>query len=70
MKLKYQKFNIFANAPFVWYYKNMFINKLNQLYKPKRIVYYMDASLQEIKAFYKGTLPPAIEKYSNAFWYL
>ena len=67
MKLKYQKFNIFANAPFVWYYKNMFINKLNQLYKPKRILYYMDASLQEIKAFYKGTLPPAIEKYSNAF---
>ena len=45
----------------------MFINKLNQLYKPKRILYYMDASNEDIQAFYKGVVPPVIEKYSNAF---
>ena len=45
----------------------MFINKLNQLYKPKRILYYMDAPKEDIKAFYKGVVPPSVEKYSNAF---
>ena len=45
----------------------MFINKLNQLYKPKRILYYIDASDEDIQAFYKGQIPPAIEKNSNAF---
>ncbi len=45
----------------------MFINKLNQLYKPKRILYYMDASNEDIQAFYKGVVPLVIEKYSNSF---
>ena len=45
----------------------MFINKLNQLYKPKRTLYYVQASPQDIQSFYKGEIPPAIEKYSNAF---
>lgn len=45
----------------------MFINKLNQLYKPKRILYYVEASQEEIQKFYKGQLPSAVEKYSNAF---
>ena len=45
----------------------MFINKLNQLYKPSRILYYMQASPEDIQAFYKGEVPPAIAKYSNAF---
>ncbi len=45
----------------------MFINKLNQLYKPKRILYYVDASKEDILAFYKGVVPPSVEKYSNVF---
>ena len=45
----------------------MFINKLNQLYKPKRILYYMDASKDDIQAFYNGIIPPALKQYSNAF---
>ena len=45
----------------------MFINKLNQLYKPKRILYYTEASPQDIQAFYKGDVPAAVEKFSNAF---
>ena len=45
----------------------MFINKLNQLYKPERILYYTEASPEEIQAFYSGTIPQAVAKYSNAF---
>ena len=47
--------------------KKMFINKLNQLYKPKRILYYVDTSEEDIQAFYKGVIPQSLEKYSNAF---
>ena len=47
--------------------KKMFINKLNQLYKPKRILYYVDTSEEDIQAFYKGIIPQPLEKYSNAF---
>ncbi len=60
-------FKNFANDLFVCYDKSMFINKLNQLYKPKRILYYVDASPEDIKAFYRGVVPKALEKYSNAF---
>jgi len=45
----------------------MFINKLNQLYKPKRILYYIDTMPEDIQAFYKGVVPESIAKYSNAF---
>ena len=45
----------------------MFINKLNQLYKPKRTLYYMDASKEDIQSFYEGVIPSSIEKYANAF---
>lgn len=45
----------------------MFINKLNQLFKPDRILYYTEVTPQEIQAFYKGKLPESISKYSNAF---
>ena len=45
----------------------MFINKLNQLYKPKRILYYIDTKPEDIQAFYKGVVPESIAKYSNAF---
>ena len=45
----------------------MFINKLNQLFKPSRILYYIDASPEEIQNFYSGHIPESIAKYSNAF---
>ena len=45
----------------------MFINKLNQLYKPKRVLYYLDASDEDIKNFYGGSLSDEIGKYANAF---
>jgi EAL domain-containing protein (putative c-di-GMP-specific phosphodiesterase class I) len=45
----------------------MIINKLSQLYKPKRTLYYIDASKEDIESFYNGVLPPAVEKYANSF---
>nr|MCR4733890.1 GGDEF domain-containing protein [Treponema sp.] len=45
----------------------MFINKLNQLFKPERILYYTEASEQDIQSFYAGKIPEAISKYLNAF---
>lgn len=45
----------------------MFINKLNQLYKPKRILYYLEATEEELKAFYKGTIPNELSQYANTF---
>ncbi|MCR4787148.1 MAG: EAL domain-containing protein [Lachnospiraceae bacterium] len=45
----------------------MFINKLNQLYKPKRTLYYIEASKEDILAFYEGVVPSSVEKYANAF---
>jgi len=48
-------------------YKKMFINKLNQVYKPKRILFYVEASDQQLQDFYKGILPPEIARYESAF---
>lgn len=45
----------------------MFINKLNQLYKPERILYYVIPSEEEIKNFYKGALPHLLIPYANKF---
>ena len=45
----------------------MFISKLNQLFKPSRILYYIDASPEEIRSFYAGNVPESISRYSNAF---
>ena len=45
----------------------MFINKLNQLFKPNRILYYTEVSPEEIQNFYNGVLPENIAKYTNAF---
>ena len=52
---------------FLCYHKFMFINKLNQLFKPSRILYYTEATKEEIQAFYTGQTPEIIAKYSNAF---
>ena len=45
----------------------MFINKLNQLFKPSRILYYTEVSPEEIRNFYNGQLPEKLSKYTNAF---
>ena len=45
----------------------MFINRLNQLYKPNRILYYMDAAEQDIEAAYHGSIPEAVSRYCGAF---
>lgn len=45
----------------------MFVNKLNQLFKPSRILYYTEVSPEEVQKFYAGTLPDSIAKYSNSF---
>jgi len=45
----------------------MFKNKLNQLYKPKRILFYKDANEEEIADYYKGKIPSDIERYANSF---
>lgn len=45
----------------------MLKNKLNQLYKPNRILFYKEVNEEEIKAFYRGIINPDILKYANAF---
>lgn len=45
----------------------MFINKLNQLYKPRRKLFYVDASPEDVQAFRSGKIPEAVAKYQNAF---
>ncbi|MCR4649722.1 MAG: GGDEF domain-containing phosphodiesterase [Lachnospiraceae bacterium] len=45
----------------------MFINRLNQLYKPKRILFYVEAGKEDISAFGKGKSIKEIEQYSNKF---
>ena len=45
----------------------MFINKLHQLYKPKRILFYQNASDEDIYNFYRGNLNDEIGKHANAF---
>ncbi len=45
----------------------MFINKLNQLYKPKRLLYYFDATEEEIRNLYRGNVSEKISRYANAF---
>ncbi len=45
----------------------MFINKLNQLYKPSRTLYYLEATPGEIRDFYKGKVPEKIAQYTRAY---
>lgn len=45
----------------------MFINKLNQLYKPKRILYYIEADENAVAAFFSGKIPDEAGRYANAF---
>ena len=45
----------------------MYINKSNQLYKPRRILYYMDANELVISNFYNGIIDNKINKHTNSF---
>ena len=45
----------------------MYVNKSNQLYKPKRILYYMDANEKTISDFFNGIIDEKVKKYNNAF---
>ncbi|MBR5974484.1 MAG: EAL domain-containing protein [Clostridiales bacterium] len=45
----------------------MFINKLNQLYKPQRLLYYQEATEDEIRCFCQGNVPEIVAKYANRF---
>ena len=45
----------------------MFINKLNQLYKPIRLLYYVDATEEDVKDFRSGKIPEIVAKYQGAF---
>ena len=42
-------------------------NKLNQLYKPDRLLYYIRATEDELAAFSQGVIPDKIKKYSSSF---
>jgi EAL domain-containing protein (putative c-di-GMP-specific phosphodiesterase class I)/GGDEF domain-containing protein len=45
----------------------MFINKLNQLYKPRRILYYIAADESDITAVYNGKADERFAAFTNAF---
>ena len=45
----------------------MFINKLNQLFKPERLLYYTVATDEEIASFYRGEEIGEVGKYINKF---
>ena len=45
----------------------MFINMLNQLYKPKRILYYTEAVDEDMQALYAGSVAGKVGKYTHAF---
>ena len=45
----------------------MYENKLNQLYKPERLLYYINASKEDITAFLNGVIPEEINKYADSF---
>ena len=45
----------------------MYENTLNQLYKPERLLYYVNASKDNIAAFLTGVIPEEIKRYSDAF---
>ncbi len=42
-------------------------SKLNQMYKPDRLLYYIPATNEDITAFSRGVIPDAINKYAKSF---
>ena len=45
----------------------MFINKQNQVYKPQRILYYIESNQSDLNDFYNNKVPQKISQYENAF---
>ena len=45
----------------------MFVNKLNQLYKPDRMLYYIPATGEMIRDFSKGVIPNQVKACAGAF---
>ncbi len=45
----------------------MFINKLNQVFKPKRVLYYTDTDEDNIRYFKKGIIPEKVGRYDDAY---
>ena len=45
----------------------MFVNKLNQLYKPDRLLYYISATDEDVRAFLDGAVPDKISRYTDSF---
>ena len=45
----------------------MYVNKSNQLYKPKRVLYYMDATEKIVNDFLKGKIDSRVNKYNFSF---
>ena len=45
----------------------MLKNKLNQIYKPDRILYYAEASDKDIQDFFKGEINPDVLSHANDF---
>lgn len=45
----------------------MIVNKLNQIYKPKRTLYYIDSTEEDIHAYYRGIVPEELKPYTKAF---
>ena len=52
---------------YLWKAKTMYENKLNQLYKPDRILYYVNVDEEDIRAFSGGVIPDRIRKYCDSF---
>jgi len=45
----------------------MLVNKLNQLYKPDRLLYYIDVGEDDLARFSRGIIPDEIGKYTGSF---
>ena len=45
----------------------MVINNLNQLYKPDRLLFYIDATESDVQDFARGIIPEAISKYADSY---
>ena len=45
----------------------MFINKLNQVYKPQRVLFYTEAEEDPVADLNKGVIPEAVARCANAY---
>ena len=45
----------------------MYINKLNQLYKPKRILFYIEASKEIVDSFNNGIIPEELSMFNDSY---